>query len=888
MKRLTRARDQGFTLVELLVVITIMPLIVGAIATGFITTLRNDTSVTNRVSDSHDAQITSAYFERDVQSAQYASTSPSPMCGTTQQLLGLSWTTTASTGTVVTNNVSYTMSPTTSALVRTFCSNGNTSTVPLAHGAFPASPAPSVGSCPGTGFGSTATSCGLSGANAYAAVTLTCTDGSTTCANGATPQVTTPQSAGGTGVSTIRLDVLEHQSNFTYHVTASPRGWKAPANQAGGVAGSPALELTGINPSASLQGSAACSLTINGVASINTSTSGAISLSNDPTFTATDIYSQTPTPVSPVSASPPVIVGPPLADPFASLVPPTTAITDVPVTVKNSAFSASGQLDGIYILNHGMSVSGPVTSGPDGVLLYLAGGSIDLTGTDNVILSKPVADYDPVIIWIAASDTGGSVSLGGNGNVTSIGGTIYAPTGLVSLNGGGTGGGVNASGIVANTLTCQGGGNGVGLSAGPLGTTTTLSSSANPSASGSPVTLKATVASSTTVNSGNVSFTVTDKLGHVTTDCAAPAGVNNSGVATCVTGNLDAAKAPYSVSAIYQGNSTFAPSSAAVLTQNVLIATTTALSTTAPATIQTGASVVYHATVTSNTGSTTPSGSVTFAFTSGGASVSCAEGNTQPLNGSGAATCTTPALLASQSQVSATASFAQNATYLGSTSSPAVVETINRAATTTAVVSSKPSSLPKNAVTFTATVTPTPDAGTVTWAITFGSNGTLACSSKVALANGTASCTVAAHTLTVANSPYTVTATYGGSGNYSGSAGSTQQLVVFTASSTLGAQPTQNGNGGKFTPSATVTGADNGVPTGSVNFWLCSATTTGCTSTTPGAVMSTGTLSKAGKATASTTTSKLTAGSYCFAAYYQGDVDYAASSDTTIDQCFIV
>jgi large repetitive protein len=162
------------------------------------------------------------------------------------------------------------------------------------------------------------------------------------------------------------------------------------------------------------------------------------------------------------------------------------------------------------------------------------------------------------------------------------------------------------------------------------------------------------------------------------------------------------------------------------------------------------------------------------------------------------------------------------------------------------------------------------------------------CSSKVALANGIASCTVATHTLTVANSPYTVTATYGGNGNYSGSAGSTQQLVVFTASSTLGAQPTQNGNGGKFTPSATVTGADGGIPTGSVFFFLCSGTTTGCTSATPGALKSTGNLNSTGKAIASTTTARLTAGSYCFAAYYQGDVDYAASSDTTIDQCFIV
>src|SRR5579863_5538807 len=54
--------ERGFTLLELLIVITIIPIIVGAISGGLITILNLQSSVQNRITDSGDAQTTSSTF----------------------------------------------------------------------------------------------------------------------------------------------------------------------------------------------------------------------------------------------------------------------------------------------------------------------------------------------------------------------------------------------------------------------------------------------------------------------------------------------------------------------------------------------------------------------------------------------------------------------------------------------------------------------------------------------------------------------------------------------------------------------------------------------------------------------------------------------------------
>jgi type II secretory pathway pseudopilin PulG len=68
-----RRGEEGFSLIELLIVIVILPLVVGGMAAALIAVLQNETRTFNSVSNSVDAQITSANFVRDVQSASAVS-----------------------------------------------------------------------------------------------------------------------------------------------------------------------------------------------------------------------------------------------------------------------------------------------------------------------------------------------------------------------------------------------------------------------------------------------------------------------------------------------------------------------------------------------------------------------------------------------------------------------------------------------------------------------------------------------------------------------------------------------------------------------------------------------------------------------------------------------
>lgn len=83
----------GFTLIELVIVAGVLPIVIGALAVGTIAVFSLQGSVSNRLTDSGDAQIVSLHFQNDVQSAALMTTSnsavsPAP-CGTGFQVLGL-------------------------------------------------------------------------------------------------------------------------------------------------------------------------------------------------------------------------------------------------------------------------------------------------------------------------------------------------------------------------------------------------------------------------------------------------------------------------------------------------------------------------------------------------------------------------------------------------------------------------------------------------------------------------------------------------------------------------------------------------------------------------------------------------------------------------------
>jgi prepilin-type N-terminal cleavage/methylation domain-containing protein len=131
--------DQGFTLIELIVVVAVMPILIGAFAMGLIAVFSLQGGVSSRLSDAGDAQVVSANFEKDIQSATMittnaTSTSPSP-CGSGTQLLGMQFGS-------LTTWVSYSIATASSRgpggttlynLVRNECQGGNVTTLVISR-----------------------------------------------------------------------------------------------------------------------------------------------------------------------------------------------------------------------------------------------------------------------------------------------------------------------------------------------------------------------------------------------------------------------------------------------------------------------------------------------------------------------------------------------------------------------------------------------------------------------------------------------------------------------------------------------------------------------------------------------------------------------------------
>ncbi|MGA7499406.1 MAG: Ig-like domain-containing protein, partial [Isosphaeraceae bacterium] len=137
-------------------------------------------------------------------------------------------------------------------------------------------------------------------------------------------------------------------------------------------------------------------------------------------------------------------------------------------------------------------------------------------------------------------------------------------------------------------------------------TTTTLASSANPSASGQSVTFTATVAA-VSPGSGTPTGTVNflDGTTQIGTGTLSSTGAATFSTTTLTTGT-------HSITAVYEGDTNFTTSTSSVLSQVVLLASTTTL-TASPTSSVFGQPVTFTATVAAVTsGSGTPTGTVNF------------------------------------------------------------------------------------------------------------------------------------------------------------------------------------------------------------------------------------------------------------------------------------
>jgi prepilin-type N-terminal cleavage/methylation domain-containing protein len=496
--------EEGFTLIELLIVLVIIPVVIGAVAAALIVILnntipgdRNGTSA--RLADSHDSQITSAYFVRDVQSAARVTTSSIGVCpaGSTNQLLGLQWNN--ADGSQV--SVSYAILTSPLVLVRQYCSGSTFSSSVVSHDVFTGLTSVSAAAGGASGCPSSSSSCAVSGGTPHVQVTVNCTDGTVLCAQNVLINVLS--SGAQPGVASIQMTVAENTaSNFSYSLTGTPR---LTSSQYTGQLPSATANTPFISNGPVNVGN--CNFTTTGTVAVNDASPGSITIgangkliTNPSSPSPTPIYTTDPVtsgPSGPVASSGgtysiPVVSGGPVASPYQKLVEPPAGLGSFNVVQENTpnwdpSTDASVHVGlnlnqplqpAIYVVNQGMSISNGLNAS-SGVLFYVTGGNVNLAGTGNVVLSPLVSTTSPqnweqtvdgspaplpeVVLWVSQNDTTAgnppTVTLGGNGNTTTITGGVYAPTAAVTIDGGGTNGGVATQSLdVGSVSTCYGSG----------------------------------------------------------------------------------------------------------------------------------------------------------------------------------------------------------------------------------------------------------------------------------------------------------------------------------------------------------------------------------------------------------------------------------------------
>ena len=375
---------------------------------------------------------------------------------------------------------------------------------------------------------------------------------------------------------------------------------------------------------------------------------------------------------------------------------------------------------------------------------------------------------------------------------------------------------------------------------------------------------------------GNMKFT--DGASTIGT-CSNVAVNTGTGVATCTVSSIK--PGAHAFKATYQGDSNYLASSAsAALNVTPSAGTTTTTLAANPTTTTVDNSVTLTATVSISPTPGTPASAQaitgTVAFKNAGASVGC---NTQAITYDAAtatatATCTLNALTAANSPYGFAATYSGDANYNNSTSSTTSV-TINKASTTTALATSNASIQVNGSVTFTATVS-APAGATVplTGLVAFADNSTAiaACSSQAITwhagsSTGTATCT----TTTLAGGTHTITGTYSGDANYTGS----NQFVAETVTAGSSATTIHSSSAANtsvvnesVTLTAQVTPFNSSVPlTGTLTFTDGGTPVAGCTVSF-------------NKATGqgSCTTNSLPLGSHTITATYAGDSSYTTSN----------
>ncbi len=427
MSRRAPRRETGYTLIELIISITLLATITGAIVAAFITTNNANANTAERIHESNDAQLTAGFWTADAQAAGGidpslggtdttlgvlgAADDGGCSLGGGTKVIGFKWREWASRDATsladmyTTRVANYVYRPSALELERRTCANGAS-----------------------TGLVTLAT-------RVAAAPVVTC-DGISTCP--ALPR-------------TVKIAVTETNEpytgpQYTFELTATVRPDGQTTRDSTNSQGSPLLVLGGsCTAGAGFNIGGSTTIIVNGSVVVGaTNGPGCTGMSvsgNGNTYEADSTIIANGGSCAPANKCPLTTNGTQLGNPFASLPAPSTVGCGAGSNPAPDAFgnfvpgtypqtlNLSGSVllnPGTYVLCNG--ISGSTTTRSTGVFLYVAGGEI----TNQLSFVAPTSGaYQSVALWIANSTpwtlTGGTS--------INIGGAVYAPTAPISVSG---------------------------------------------------------------------------------------------------------------------------------------------------------------------------------------------------------------------------------------------------------------------------------------------------------------------------------------------------------------------------------------------------------------------------------------------------------------------
>jgi prepilin-type N-terminal cleavage/methylation domain-containing protein len=454
--RRRNAHEGGYTLVELIVALTILAMITGALTATFLTATNANANVSTRLHQSSDAQLIAGYWTADAQAAG----GTNPDTGTKDTNLGVSTTDDGDCGTggadlvarfkwrewasrndattkdtYTTRVANYVYRSAAHELERRTCADGASSgivTLATRVQSAPTVQCVAAADCPGLPDQVSITVTELTDRSAPTPYSFTLT------ASLRAVGMTAPS-----GDSAASTPLLALGSSTC---SGSTTGLSVSGNQTVNVNGQVVVDATDRGGCYAMLANGQITYTAGGTSIL---AGGTCSGGGCPDYTTNPIK---------------------IGDPYAYLDPPTGTCSGTnrsPVGGHYSpgtypqALSITSNVPvvfdpGVYVFCNGLSFSAQSNVTANGVLFYVKSGGLTVTGGATLALGAPSSGpYAGLLFWYAPSSP--AVSLNGGSNTTNYGGAIYAPNAEVDISGGQS---MTIGSIVAKIIVFSGGGSG--------------------------------------------------------------------------------------------------------------------------------------------------------------------------------------------------------------------------------------------------------------------------------------------------------------------------------------------------------------------------------------------------------------------------------------------